>query len=177
MKSIALSLAANRKQASQKMRFCEAGCSQPTREGKPFCIDHIERQDYVQRLVERMKEKNLEEESVKTKGMGAVSPNSETVQEILRDLKVNGIVTIPKLAARIGVEQKALRGYIDYLVQSNLVCELKSSKNEPVLRLQDGSPPLIPTSQPELRKSKKPSARKPKRKSRRLTALTESSPT
>lgn len=171
MKSIAFSLAAPRKNLVFS-KGCGAPkedgsvCNAQTREGKPFCPDHIEHQSYVQNLVALLADKDSEEELVKKKGHKAVSPSSLTVQEILQDLRVHGQLTLPKLALDVGIEREAMEGYVDFLVRAKMVVKDDLLRGEPFIRLAEATPALIADKEPTTRKP-----RKPKSESRRLRRL------
>jgi len=105
--------------------YCQApGCKEPTREGKPYCSIHIEKSSYVQDLLNRLSGRETEEEMAREGRIEEYlehSPSSSVVQEILTTLRMRGERTTAALAKELLMDEKAIRGYINYLVKQGKV--------------------------------------------------------
>lgn len=93
-------------------RKCGAsGCAAATREGKPFCPEHVLKNPYVAGLLERIAEREAEEARVLRVGQRAVDPTGITAQEILLQLKLYGGRTIARLSRDLMLEEDVVESY------------------------------------------------------------------
>lgn len=90
-------------------------CGGATREGKPFCSEHIEQSPYLQRLQQQIADKEAEEELVAQKGAAKVSSDSETVREIRNLLETTGPRTLEAISKETQLDAAALKGYISHM--------------------------------------------------------------
>jgi len=84
-------------------RCNEPTCDRATREGKPFCPDHIEQQPYVAKLMARLERRDVEQERVRKRGGRAVDVEGPTSQEILDYLRLHGQRTFPRIALDLNI--------------------------------------------------------------------------
>ncbi len=102
-------------------RCSEPTCNQATREGKPFCSDHVELHPYVQRLLAELREREEADERVRRRGPRAVDPLSLTSQEILTFIHVHGPKTVKRLARELNADLETLKLYAQGLRRHGLV--------------------------------------------------------
>lgn len=109
-------------QGRPRTRHCSAAnCARATREGKPFCSEHVERLPYVQGLLDQLAAREDEEDRVRKRGTRAVDPNGLTAREILLSLWVNGDRTVARLARELNMDFETLKVYVAALKRKGLV--------------------------------------------------------
>lgn len=87
-----------RSQATQ----CEAsGCDQATREGKPYCLDHVKSMPYVNEVLSRLNEQQKEIRAVQRRGPRAADVDGSNCTELLRHLEIHGPRTIERLRREV----------------------------------------------------------------------------
>lgn len=97
----------------RRSRSCEfSGCGEKTREGKPYCLGHVEEHPHVQRLLLQLAEREAQDERVREYGAAAVDLGSVTVHEILLHLELHGPRTEERLVRELTVDLRALSGYL-----------------------------------------------------------------
>lgn len=103
-------------------RHCkEPGCGQATREGKPYCSDHVDRHAYVQEVLRTLRERDEVDAEVARRGYRAVDPSSLTAQEMLVYIEVHGAKTVKRLARELNGDLAILRHYAEGLRRAGLV--------------------------------------------------------
>jgi hypothetical protein len=103
-------------------RHCEHdGCDQATREGKAYCSDHVEEHPYVQGLLNRLAERDRQDDDVARRGSKAVDLGGITAQEILAHLAFHGPRTEERLCRELNVGDKTVAGYVQALKRARLV--------------------------------------------------------
>ena len=85
-------------------RCKEKECDRTTREGKPYCSDHVEHSPYVRRVIEELELRDREAASL-AKG-GTVSPNGHLVRETLLMLE-QGSYTAAKLSRLMDISHNS----------------------------------------------------------------------
>jgi len=117
-------------------RFCRSsGCVQTTREGKPFCPDHVEHHPYVQEILGTLAEREAEEERVRTTGAPAVDPTGLTARELVLHLSLHGARTLERLARELQLDPAVVDGYVDALVERGLIALGRTNRGSTVVRL------------------------------------------
>jgi len=125
-----------RSSSSSTTRFCDArGCTQTTREGKPFCPDHVELHPYVQTIIGTLREREAEEEKVRQRGARAVDPGGLTAKELVLHLSLHGARTIERLSRELQLDTKVLDGYVGALVRRGVVALGRTNRGSTVVRL------------------------------------------
>jgi len=109
-------------------RCSAAGCDEATREGKPFCTEHVEEHDYVQDLLATLEAQDAEIQRVARLGARAVDPEGLTACEILNTLRVHGPRTVRRLARELNHEAKVLEAYVKALERRGLVTKDKKGR-------------------------------------------------
>lgn len=90
-------------------------CQAATKDGKTHCSEHIEHRPYVKSLLEKLAERDAENELVRQKGKKAgVAVNSITAKEILMELFIKGPRTEERLCRELNLELGVLQGYIQF---------------------------------------------------------------
>ncbi len=113
----------NRIQPKRKRpRYCEvSGCDNSTREGKPYCTDHVMRHPYVKMVAKVIEGREREILNVAKRGHRAVDVYGSIAQEIVSYLKVHGTKTIKRIARDHGMKPETTRSYCDALRRAGIV--------------------------------------------------------
>lgn len=106
----------------KRATHCERpDCTKATREGKPYCSDHVEEHPYVRQLLQALADREAEEERVRKRGAREVDLDGVTAQEILSYVTVHGGKTVQRLSRELNIDQKTIRGYARALERGKLV--------------------------------------------------------
>jgi hypothetical protein len=121
---------------SSTTRVCDMeGCIHTTREGKPFCPDHVEMHPYVQAILGTLAEREDEEEKVRQRGHRAVNPTGLTARELVLHLSLHGARTVERLSRELQLDTKVLDGYVGALVRKGVVALGRTNRGSTVVRL------------------------------------------
>lgn len=101
-------------------RRCEL-CGDATREGKPYCPEHVERHPYVQEVLAVLEERSAEERRVLRRGASAVDPRGVNAREILLQLHLYGERTVERLARDLQLDPALVPHYAQALARRGLV--------------------------------------------------------
>lgn len=126
-----------KRETSQRYPCDIEGCENTTREGKPFCPDHIDHLPEVSRIKQRLAAVEDEITLVKRYGAHAVDVDGFTAHEILHYLDQYGGRTIARMARDFGMEAEVMGYYVRKLKRKKLV------KTKPSRR--DGTLVALPT--------------------------------
>jgi len=97
----------------KKPTHCAAeDCVQATREGKPFCSDHVERLSYVQQVQARIAAREDELAAVKKRGGRAVDIEGIIARDVLCSLWINGERSVARLSRELNVDFEVLKHYV-----------------------------------------------------------------
>ena len=97
-----------------ELRRCDAVvCDRSTREGKPYCSEHVAGHPYVQELLAQIDGAEGELERVRVGGASRVDPNGLMARELLLQLSLYGRQSIPRLARDLNVDVSIVRSYVD----------------------------------------------------------------
>ena len=97
----------------KKPTHCEAeDCVQATREGKPFCSDHVERLSYVEQVQARIAAREHELAAVKKRGGRAVDLEGIIARDVLCSLWINGERSVARLSRELNVDFEVLKHYV-----------------------------------------------------------------
>ena len=108
------------RQGRRRTTHCEApDCKRATREGKPFCTEHVASSNYVRNLLASMAAREAEEASVR--GAEAADPFGPSAREILITLWVNGERTVARLARELNIEFPVVQEFVQALVKAELI--------------------------------------------------------
>lgn len=98
-----------------------ARCGRKTAEGKPFCIEHLDKLPYVRTLRRELAARAAEERVAATpNGSWAVSVHGARAKEIVQEL-ARGARTTERLALTTELTPAALAGYLEALERAGLV--------------------------------------------------------
>lgn len=99
------------------------GCRESTREGKPYCPEHIDRLDYVARIQAQLEEREAEVAEVAKRGWKAVNIDGPIVKEILMHMRMKGTQTVERMAREVagGQLSDVIEQYVEALVRKRLV--------------------------------------------------------
>lgn len=126
-------------------RHCDvAGCTESTREGKPYCPDHVDHNPYVQELIAKLDERDEQDERVRRRGHKVVDMDSVTVAEILLHLELHGARTEERLVRELNLGLDVLQPYLRALAKRGLVKFGRTRRGSTLLKLTGQTQPLIP---------------------------------
>lgn len=116
-------------------KSCQAdGCSASTREGKPFCPDHVEKHGYVQNILMLLQKQDEEIEKVAKQGsIRPIKNDSLTAKELVQHIHIHGARTLPRLSREFQIEEDVLTVYARYLVKNNRARMGRTSRGSKVL--------------------------------------------
>lgn len=104
------------------------GCAKTTREGKPFCSEHIERAPYVKRILTILKGRD-EEEAKLLAGEEEINPHGFFYKETLLLLRSKDF-TGKALARRLDISHAAARRLIDLMYAGGLCKRGNTSRGD-----------------------------------------------
>lgn len=108
----------------KKPTHCDqAGCSQATREGKPYCSDHVEELPYVLQVQARIEAREAELAAVSKRGARAVDVHGIVAREVLCSLWIHGERSVARLARELNVEFELLLLYISRLRKAKMITQ------------------------------------------------------
>lgn len=131
----------NRTGQRSKPRRCEfETCDNPTREGKPFCSDHVEHHRYVRELLLILDRRDAEIELIESadtrlKEVRRVDFDGPVVKEILHCIKEHGWLTMARLSRETRLSAKVLDACIRALVSKGALVTKISKRGLPAVRL------------------------------------------
>lgn len=108
-------------------------CGERTREGKDFCGSHIDELPYVQKLLQRIEDKEKEVQKVRKQGKKAVSASSENLKEIKTHLDFNGARTTKRLQRELQMTESTIEGFVDYLEEEDYIHRSRTSRGDDVI--------------------------------------------
>jgi hypothetical protein len=123
--------------ATSGTRFCEVPqCTETTREGKPYCPEHVDHHPYVQQLLQDLAEQEDERERAAKKGaVDKVDLEGENAKAILRELQHHGERTLERLARDTKLPLEAVRTIGEALKRKNLVTFGQTKRKDETLKL------------------------------------------
>ena len=119
-------------------RSCEQpSCFKSTREGKPFCPDHVEQHSYVKNILGILAEREAEEERVRKSGPEAVDIEGLTATELVLHLSLHGSRTVERLSREFQLESRVMQNYVQALEIQGKVVLGRTTRGSTVVRLAD----------------------------------------
>lgn len=123
--------------ATSGTRLCDApGCTETTREGKPYCPDHVDHHPYVQQLLQHLAEQEDERErATKKGGADKVDLEGENAKAVLRELQQHGERTLERLARDTKIPVKAVEAIGEALQRRKLSTSSQTSRKDKTIKL------------------------------------------
>ena len=122
--------------ATSTTRSCKApGCHATTREGKPYCPEHVEFHPYVQEILEILDRREEEEQLVRKRGPSAVDPEGLTAKELMLHLSLHGSRTVERLSREFQLDATVMGNYVRALRNRGLVVLGRTTRGSTVVRL------------------------------------------
>lgn len=113
----------------KKPRHCDMeGCSQATREGKPYCSDHVEELPYVLEVQQRIAAREDEQAEAAKRGARAIDPYGPTARDILLSLWVNGERSVARLAREMNLDFQLVQEYVKRLKKAKLIEQIPARR-------------------------------------------------
>lgn len=128
------SFASNRR----RPHYCEKeGCNNTTREGKPYCSDHVLDHVYAGTVHRLVMQRQQEAWLLEWRGvMCGIREDWLLVQETLAYLKHNGPKTVEGLARQLGIHaENHMRPLAEWLINNGIVKKSSTKRGSTVLRL------------------------------------------
>lgn len=116
---------------------CEA-CGQPTREGKPYCPEHVDQQPYVAELLAELARQEAELAMVSLHGSDAVDTSGLTARELLQLVRLHGPRTVQRLGRELNIKPIIIRSYVRAMSEVGMVELGISKRGKTVVRASDG---------------------------------------
>jgi hypothetical protein len=120
-------------------RTCsEQSCGLATREGKPYCPEHVAMNPYSKRVVDEIARREAEDDKIR---QGATNPRDVnicgiTAQEIIQNLTDHGPRTLQRLCRELTVEEKILWSYVEALRRRGFVVIGRTSRGSLTVSLR-----------------------------------------
>jgi hypothetical protein len=122
--------------ARKQTTHCQLdGCSDWTREGKPYCTDHVTHHPYVQSLMAELERRESEEQAVAKRGARAVDIEGTAAQELVQHLRVHGKRTVRRLARELNRDLEIQAHYVEALRRRGLVRTTRTRRGATVVTL------------------------------------------
>lgn len=119
-------------------RACKVdACEHMTREGKPFCPEHVDAHPYVQNLLSSLADRQAEEERVRTAGANEVNIDGITARELVLHLSLHGARTVERIARELQLDTQIVRGYVAALHERDLITQSTTNRGSLVVKLRD----------------------------------------
>lgn len=120
-------------------RTCsEDDCKSATREGKPYCPEHVELNPHSRIVVAEIARRQAEDERIrlgKTEP-GDVNLSGITAKEILQNLDDHGPRTIQRLCRELSIGAPVLNGYVEALGDRGLIVIGRTSRGSVMVSLR-----------------------------------------
>lgn len=98
------------------------GCLEIPTEGKPYCVDHLARLPYVDRLQESLARRRAEiARASRPESWTGIDVRGVVAKEILDEIGPHGAMTPERLAQRVAIPRRALSNYLLALERAGLV--------------------------------------------------------
>jgi hypothetical protein len=108
-------------------RDCEAvGCRKSTREGKPYCSNHIEKAPYIVGILGKL-DQRAQEEAILEKGRRHIPQDGFFVKEAVLLLRTKDF-TIKSFSRRLDISHKAAARLVDLLVKWGHAKQVKTAR-------------------------------------------------
>lgn len=107
-----------------KHRFCD----ETTREGKPYCSDHVEDHEYVRDILDVIEKQQAEHKAVMRRGCRAIKEDSLTLHEIIQLLQQRGKRTLERISRDMNLDGDLVKKYADYLIKKGRVTEGRTTR-------------------------------------------------
>jgi hypothetical protein len=114
----------------------DPGCSQPTREGKPYCPEHVENMPEAAEVIAELARRKEEISNVNGEdGLAHVRLNGSIVSDLLGQLRAHGDRTLKRLMRDCKLPENAALNYAQALKGAGLVTTFWTRRGELCLRL------------------------------------------
>lgn len=131
-----LLLLLNRPKGGKSGRPCEKqGCNQTTREGKPFCSDHVDEHPYVRDLLADLAAREEDEERILSKRTKGVDINGPTVTTVLAYLEQNGTRTIERMVRDTQIDERAMEHIVTVLKKHKRITTGRTNRGSTTVKL------------------------------------------
>ena len=121
---------------STTTRSCIAkGCDDTTREGKPYCPEHVDLNEYVVNILGILAERKAEQNRVRVEGPSAVNPKGLTSKELILHLSQHGSRTVERLSREFQLDTPVMHYYVNALLAQGKVVLGRTTRGSTVVRL------------------------------------------
>jgi hypothetical protein len=116
------------------------GCGDVTREGKPYCTEHVEQHTYVRRILADLARSEDEEAEVRARGAEAVDTDGLLAEEVVRTLQLNGSRTVERLARDTQLAPPVVASYVEALEGIGMVTCSRTRRGATLVHLERTTP-------------------------------------
>jgi hypothetical protein len=96
-------------------------CGGPTKKGKPYCVEHIEKGRYVQQIQDIQEKMDEELDQVNERGVKAINLNSPFVKTALDTLNIEDGLSPQNFAFQTGIPYNLVDHYIDFMQKHHFI--------------------------------------------------------
>jgi hypothetical protein len=115
---------------------CHApGCGKSTREGKPYCSEHVDHQPYVQQLIDQLAEHEQKVAKIKAGKTRVAKADDLVAKEIVLQLREHGARTLERLARDLREDTVTITAYVHALKRKRQVSLGASKRGNTTVRL------------------------------------------
>lgn len=101
---------------AREARTCaEEDCERATEEGKPFCVEHLDQNPYAKVVLEKIAQRELDDQEAKERGHTVAKLSAITALEILCYLELRGERTFARICRDLNLEKKSAWAYVTKL--------------------------------------------------------------
>ena len=118
-----------------QLKQCEV-CGESTREGKPFCPEHVERNAYVRNILQALEDQEKEHTKALKKGTSAIANNSLTAIEMVKVLAIRGTTTVNRIAREVNLDLELVEVYARYLGERRITRSGTTTRGNKTLTLR-----------------------------------------
>lgn len=112
-------------------------CEQVTREGKPYCPEHVDAHPYVRNLLAALDARHAEEERVRRGGSMEVDMDGITAREVVLHLSLHGARTVERISRELQIDADIVRGYVEALDERDMIMQSTTNRGSTVVKLRD----------------------------------------
>lgn len=119
-------------------RLCDVqGCFATTREGKPYCPKHVDRNPYVASILTILHTGRDEIENVKLRGIEAINPRGLVATEVLNVVRILGSCSVDRIARDTRLPSVIAKAYVYSLARIGVVRLGRSVRNILIVEVMD----------------------------------------
>lgn len=109
--------------------LCEVpGCTETTRERKPYCTQHVAEHSYVRGLLETIESIENEIKATRKLGSRAVDVSGPTANDLLGFVRENGPRSVPRLGRDLNLPVAVVKSYVTALARAGRIVTKRTER-------------------------------------------------